>query len=102
MEWSKAWAPLDSGAVDTCSVEGPITLFVSLIGESGFGECQKNITCLTALVGGGRIIVWGYFLGVGLGPLDPVKGNLNASVYQDIWPYLDPQPVRAWRAEQAV
>ncbi len=52
-------------------------------------------TVPTINIGGGRIIVWGYFPGVGLGPLDSVKGNLNASVYQDIWPYLDPQPVRA-------
>ena len=34
--------------------------------------------------GGGRIMIWGCFSGVGLGPLVPVKGNLNASANQDI------------------
>lgn len=29
-------------------------------------------------------MVWGCFSGVGLGPLVPVKGTLNASAYQDI------------------
>ena len=29
-------------------------------------------------------MVWGCFSGVGLGPLIPVKGTLNASAYQDI------------------
>ena len=29
-------------------------------------------------------MVWGCFTGFGLGPLSPVKGNLNASAYQDI------------------
>ncbi|MCI4391978.1 hypothetical protein PGIGA_G00140630 [Pangasianodon gigas] len=29
-------------------------------------------------------MVWGCFSGVGLGPLLPVKGNVNASAYQDI------------------
>ncbi len=52
-----------------------------------------DCTVPTINIGGGRIMVWGYFPGVVLGPLDSVKGNLNASVYQDILPDLDPQLV---------
>ena len=29
-------------------------------------------------------MVWGCFLGFGLGPLVPLKGNLNATAYNDI------------------
>lgn len=38
----------------------------------------------TVKFGGGGIMLWGCFSGVGLGPLVPVKGNLNASSYQVI------------------
>ena len=55
--------------------------------ESGFGGCQENGTCLTALcvkfVGGG-IMVCGCFSGAGLVPLVPVKGTLNASAHQEM------------------
>ena len=34
--------------------------------------------------GGGGNMVWGYFSGLGLGPLVPVKGTFKASAYQDI------------------
>ena len=34
--------------------------------------------------GGGGMMIWGCFSGVGLEPLVPVKGNLNASADQDI------------------
>lgn len=59
----------------------------SLMDKSGCGECQENVACLTALCQlfrGGEIMPRDCFTGVGLGPLVPVKGNLNASTYQDI------------------
>ena len=46
--------------------------------KSGFGGCQENATCIVPTVkfGGGLFFVW-----FGLGPLVPVKGNLNTTVY---------------------
>ena len=56
--------------------------------ESRFGGCQENGTCLTNVKvdGGGGIYAMGLFSfpGAGLGSLVPVKGNLNASAYQEM------------------
>jgi len=60
--------------------------------ESGFGGCQENGTCLSVKFGGGGIMVWGCFLGIGLGSLVPVKRTLNASAYNTFWTILGMAP----------
>ena len=49
-----------------------------LPGERYLPDCIVS----SVMFGGGGIMVWGWFSGVG--PLIPVKGTLNASAYQDI------------------
>ena len=64
-----------SGEMNNASPSGSPT------DKSVFSGCQENSTIVqTVKFGGG----WGSSSWLGLGPLVPAKGNLNATAYNDI------------------
>ena len=52
-------------------------------GEHYLPECIVP----TVEFGGGGIMVWGWFLMVRVGPVVPMKGNLNATAYNTLLDY---------------
>ncbi|KAI4875415.1 hypothetical protein NFI96_009897 [Prochilodus magdalenae] len=87
-QWCKA-PPLDSRAVEACSLEGPITLLRLVIRWTSLGlavpgeQYWSDCTVPSVEFGGGGIMVWGWCSGVRLRPLVPVRGTLNASADQE-------------------
>lgn len=61
-----------------------------LMDDSAFGGCHYLLECTvpTGELGGGGIMVWGWFQG--LGPLVPVMGNVSAKAYfvASVWNQL--------------
>ncbi|MCJ8729091.1 hypothetical protein PDJAM_G00011980 [Pangasius djambal] len=90
MQWCKArrhwtleqWRRVlwsDESHFSICQSDGRVWVW-RLPGERYISDCIVP----SVKFGGGGIMVWGCFSGVGLGPLVPVKGTLSASGYQNI------------------
>ncbi len=81
---------LDSGAVETCSIKWQSTLLCFAVWWSSLGLADARRTLLAWLQCANCKVWWrkdngmGWFTRAGIGILLPVKGNLNASAYQDI------------------
>lgn len=46
-----------------CGATNHTPLFVSLMGESGFGGCRENVTCITVKSAGGGMMMGLFFRG---------------------------------------